>query len=238
MRISTCLLVLLSVFLSAAVWAFDCNNSDESLLNRVSLRLTAEQWVSSKTALVTVSINAGVSDSALESIQTNVLKKLNELSNVGEWHITSFNRSLDQSGLEKVQMQAQARLPSQALPNLRNKAKALSKPGETFTLDDIQFTPSEEELREANMALRNNIYQQSKDELERLNKVYPEQKFYIHEINFLGNTPLRIPQNAMIAMKMGDNDMNNSLAVGDKLVLSATIVAAAIPNQALIKKIN
>ncbi len=229
--------LLLSLVFSSPVWSSNNDNSD-ALLNKITLKLNAEQWVSSKTALVTIGVNASVSDNALDKVQDNVLQKLNTLSNQGEWHITSFNRSLDQSGLERVQMSAQARLPASALPNLRDKTKTMSKPGETYTLDDVQFIPSEDEIRAANINLRGLIYQQAKDELVRLNHVYSDQKYYVHDINFVGMVyPMAAPQNAMTAMlKMGDNvGSSSSLAVGDKLILSAVVVLASNPDVSLTK---
>lgn len=209
-------------------------------LNKISLRLSAEQWVTSKTALVTIAINAGVNDAALEKIQENVLKKLNELSDKGEWHIISFDRSLDQSGLENIQMRAQARLPSMALPGLREKAKSISKPGETFSLEGIQFTPSEAEIREANIVLRNNIYQQAKEELDRVNKMYPDQKYYMHYIDFnLGYAPMPMPQNTMMRMATTPAQASSdNLAVGDKMLVSATVVFATAPDISLMKMIR
>ncbi len=226
---------LLSLLFVAPVWA---DAGLGNLLNKITLPLSAEQWVSTKTALVTVGVNATVSDSALEKIQDQVLQKLSKLSSEGEWHITSFDRSLDKSGLERLQIAAQARLPSSALPNLRDKAKAISEPGETLTIDDIQFTPSAEELRAANTALRNDIYQQAKDELARLNKLYPDQKYYLHEINFIGVVlPLPVAQNMMFAqVKMARGP--GGLAVGDKIVLSATAIFASAPDQTVTKMLH
>ncbi len=238
MRIFTSILAAASLAVTIPVWA-DSDSSD-SLLNRVSLQLSSEQWVATKTALVTIGISASVPDAGLEKVQDNALEKLTKLSDKGEWHIVSFNRYLDQSGLENVQMRAQARLPAAALPNLRDRSKTLSKPGEAFTLDNIQFTPSEQELRDANILLRNNIYQQAKEELDRINKIYPDQKYYIHDVNFLSNVTLAtMPQVGIMAMNKSAGSNNaNSLAVGDKMYLNATIVFATMPDQALIKMIH
>jgi hypothetical protein len=236
MRHSLILLFLLTALGIAPVWAFEINPDSSFILNKVTARFTAEQYVATKTALVTIGINAGVNDAGLQSLQDEVLKKLNDLSNKGEWHIISFERSQDQSGLEKVQMQGQARLPTSALANLRDKAKAMTKPGETYTLDNVEFTPSAQELKDANITLRGEIYQQAKDEIDRLNKVYPDQKFYVHEVNFMNNIlpgPM-MPMQAMAMARMGNNGEGNggNLAVGDKLVLNATVVMAAIPDAA------
>ena len=227
--------VLVSFFIALPAWA-DINV--EPLLNKVSLQLNAEQWVATKTALVTVGINVSVSDNDLGKIQSNMMDKLNQLAGKGEWHIISFDRSQDQSGLERIQASAQARLAESALAGLRDKAKAISKPGETFTLDNVQFTPSEDELRDANNALRNRIYAQAKTELDQLNKQFPDQKYYLHQINFLGDiVPTPMPQNKVMFAGIGSANSSN-FAVGDKLRITATVVLAGAPNQDVVKVVH
>src|SRR5262245_12903757 len=131
------LLFLTLTFLSFPAWS-DIQLGD--IQNKITLQLQAEQWVTTKTALVNVGVNAAVTDQGIDKVQTDVMQKLNQLSDKGEWHILTFNRQLDSSGLESIQITAQARLPQSELANLRNKAKSISKPGETFTIDNIQFT--------------------------------------------------------------------------------------------------
>src|SRR5690348_946110 len=100
--------LLLSLLISLPVWA-DVNL--EPLLNKVSLQLKAQQWVTTKTDLVNIAINAAVNDQNIERMQNEVMQKLAQFSNKGEWHIVSLNRQQDQSGLESIQIMAQARLP-------------------------------------------------------------------------------------------------------------------------------
>ncbi|SRR5579883_2120001 len=213
---------LLSVVLfSTPAWA-DINL--EPLLNRVTLQLHAEEWVTTKTALVSVGVNAAVSDQGIEKLQSGVLQQLKQLSTQGDWHIVSFDRQLDKSGLETVQITAQARLQQTELAGLRTKAKAMSKPGETFTIDNVQFIPSEDELRQANNELRNLIYQQAKAEMDTLNKLYPDQKYYLHQIDFAfppAPGPLVMAKMAPAAAP---------LSVGNKQELQATVVLAAAPD--------
>jgi len=211
----------------------------EALLNKVTLRLNAEQWVTTKTALVTVGINVSVSDNDLGKIQSRIIDKLNQIGKA-DWHILTFDRTLDQSGLEKIQASAQARLPDNVLAGLRDNAKAMSKPGETFTLDNVQFIPSEDEIRNANAVLRSNIYQQVKIELDQLNKLYPEQKYYLHQINFLAEImPGPLPQNVMLVQtKIRAASANAALEVGDKLRISAVVVLSAAPNPDVVKMIH
>lgn len=202
-----------------------------SLLNKVNLQLSAEQWVTTQTAKVTVSVSASVTDKGIDNIQKTVLEKLKQLSNKSEWHIVSFNRYKDNSGLENVSIQGEARLPQSDLGALRTKAKSISRPGETFKVSSIQFTPSDQEIRDANSALRNNIYTQAKKELDSVNKHYPDQKFYIHDIIF-SSSPAVAPmankavmRSAMVAMDAGAAPLN----VGNKMTLYAQLTLAAMP---------
>lgn len=235
-------LLIWGLFMVFPAWA---DNAFEPLLNTVVLQFNAEQWVATKTALVTVGVNASMSGNALEKAQNDVLNKLNQISNKGEWHIVSFNRNLDQSGLEKVQISAQARLPSSDLSGLRDKTKAISVPGETFTLDNVEFVPSEQELRDANTAIRNDIYAQVRAEIMSLNKLYPDQKYYLHNINFLGQV-MPMPQNG-IYIREGMTTMASpspmmksaaNIAVGNKLSITATVIIATAPTVDVIKIVH
>lgn len=210
----------------------------EPFLNKVTLQLKAEQWITTQTALVNVNINAAVSDQNIANLQNDVLQKLKQLADTGDWHIITFDRQQDQSGLESIQIAAQARLPQTNLANLRDKAKAMSKPGETYTIDSVQFVPSESEIRQANTNLRNNIYQQIKMEIDTINKMYPDQKFYVHNINFIFNqpAPMAMAQMAMPMKAVGEAGAANlasptPLAVGNKAELNARIEIAAMPEQ-------
>lgn len=223
--------------ISLPTWAED---SLEPLMNSVKLQLQAEQWISTKTALVNIIINAAVTDKGIEKIQSEVMNKLNSLSTTNDWHVLSFDRQLDKSGLESIQIIAQARLPQSALANLRDKTKSMSKPGETYSLNSVQFTPSEEEIRLANVNLRNNIYQQTKDEIDTLNKAYPQQKFYLHQIDFQAPPmPMPMMQNEFAATAMrGSDNMTKSappLTIGNKAQLQANIVLTSLPDVLLQK---
>jgi hypothetical protein len=233
--------ILLSFFMLSPAFADD--SPRDAMLNKITFKLTADQWVQTKSALVTMGVNASTSGSGLQGIQDEVLKKLAGIAAQGDWHIMSFDRSQDQSGLEKVQMSAQARLPSDVLANLRDKAKALSKPGETFTLDNVEFVPSAEELRDANDALRSVIYMEAKEELERVNKMYPEQKYFVHGVDFVNDftrVPMPMMAGNMMAMRSvpASSGNNTSLAVGNKLTLTATVVLSSLTDHGLLKTLT
>lgn len=208
------------------------DNNLEPLLNKVSLTVTANQWITTQTALVYVAVNAAVTDQGIEQMQTNVLQKLNQIAQA-DWHILSFERQQDSSGLEKIQISAQARLQQTALGNLRDKAKEISKAGETYTISDVQFTPSDDEIRQANIQLRENIYQQVKAEIDQLNKIYPDQKFYLHQIDF-ANIGAPAPMANQYLMKealVAGAAPAKNMDVGNKATLQATAVIASMPTQ-------
>lgn len=223
-------ILLLSLTSSLSAWA---DISLEPLLNQVTLNLHAEQWVTTKTALVTAVVNAAVADQGIEKIQSEVMQNLTQFSANGDWHIVSFERQQDKSGLETIQITAQSRLPQTDLANLRSKAKAMSKPGETFTISNVQFIPSDDEIKQANTALRANIYNQAKSEIDMLNQLYPDQKYYLHRIDFV---PMLLPaplEANMMMSKVSAVSMPQapSLAVGNKQLIQATVTLAAMPEQ-------
>ncbi|MCK4870190.1 MAG: hypothetical protein KAS93_03680 [Gammaproteobacteria bacterium] len=197
-------------------------------LNRVVLNLRAEQWVQTKSARVIVNVNAALDKSAMATAHAVIMRKLEGLSNKGRWHITSFNRSQGQSGLEQLKVVAQARLKENALANLRDQAKAVSKPGFTFSIARIVFQPNLVAFERVRAKLRARIYAQALAELKSLNDVYSKQHFYLHTIDFVGRiiaAPLARNSVAMMAYKTGGSA--SSLSVSNKEVINAQVVFAS-----------
>jgi len=149
-------------------------------LNKVTYELTAEDWAKTNTATVSVGVDAVFDENKLEQVRTDILQKLNQLTPGAQWHITTFSRNQDQSGLERLQVQAQARVNNTALGDLRQQAKSLSKPGQTFTILNIDYSPSLAEIEATRLELHKQIYNQAKAELAQLNQLYPNQKYYLH----------------------------------------------------------
>jgi hypothetical protein len=201
-------------------------SGNSPIINKITLQLKSSQWLQTKTALVTVSVNAAVNDQGIDKIQNEVMQKLTQIAAKSDWHITDFNRQQDKAGLESLSIHAQARVAQTALADLRNNAKSVSKPGETFTIDNIDFTPADDEIRAANTALRNDIYQQAKAEIDALNNIYLTQKYYLHQIDFI-QTPIVMPMAANVTMSRMAAPA--PLSVGNKAELQATVVLASMP---------
>lgn len=153
------LTLIMGMMIFTTAWADD---DLSQLLNKISFPLRVEKWVTTKTANVFVAVNSAVSDAGIEKVQGQVLNQLMQLSAQGEWHIVSYTRQQDKSGLESIQIMAEARLPQTELGGLRDKAKSMSKPGNTYTIENVAFTPSDDEITQAQVMMRGMIYQQAR----------------------------------------------------------------------------
>jgi len=199
----------------------------QDFLNQVAYPVTVETWVESNTAQVTLNINATAQGKDLTLIRDKISAGLKQLSPSTKWHLTAFTRTETDSGLEQIQAQAQTRLSDQDLVLLSEKIKQMNQPGLNFSIDNTLFVPSFAQIQEAKTKLRQQIYQEVKSELQRLNATYPNQKFVVHNIRFdaLADNSTG-PQPLMLA-KMANGA--GAMPVNSKLIMNANVVLATIP---------
>tara|TARA_B100000989_G_scaffold297295_2_gene282659 strand:+ start:2402 stop:3097 length:696 start_codon:yes stop_codon:yes gene_type:complete len=151
-------------------------------LNSIVYTTSMDEWVSTDTANVSVVVNGSLQQADAAKLQSDVLANLKQLSAAGKWRITQFNRSKDQSDLERVTIVAEARLPQAQLANLRDDAKKLSKPGVKYEIQNIDFSPSDADVQATKDKLRDKIYAKVKKEVDRLDNVYTEEHFYVNRL--------------------------------------------------------
>jgi hypothetical protein len=84
-------------------------------------------------------------------------------------------------------------LPENALSGLRENAEKVSKPGEKFEIINVLFEPTLEDIQRTRESLRAELYDKVKNELARINKLYPEQKYFLHRVMF-ESMPVPVPQ--------------------------------------------
>ncbi len=203
-------------------------------LNTVTYQFVQEGWATSDTAEVTMAIDASVGQAKLDLIHQDIQAKLKQAAGNADWHITVFQRDKNNSGLEQIHAEASARLPIAGLGAIRANAKKLSSPGETFSVQNIDYSPSTAEIQKQHAELRDSMYAAVKAELARLNKVYPDQPYYLHEIDF--GTALTAPMpRAMLATErspqgLAQND-ENSLPMSQQITEMATVILASKPAQ-------
>jgi hypothetical protein len=236
--ISAAIITGFTVFTSPAALAVMPMPYPGVSLNRVTLQLSAEQWATTTSARVIVSIDAAVKETQLNKLRTDILAKLDHLAPKAEWNITRFERTEATSGLAQIRVDAETRVPEASLGALNEKAKSLSKPGETYRVAAIDFSPSLPELEKIRGDLRNKILNDVKTELDRLNTAYPDQKYSLHDIQFNENfvsgpvALLAAPTAAMEKTATGGaadtTAKTTSLAVSNKITINAVVTLASV----------
>lgn len=197
------------------------------VLDKVAFQLTAKQWVSTKTALLNVTINATLGQSDLVKTRSEIMNNLNKIAK-GKWQLTAFNRSQDSSGLEKLTVDAQARVDQESLTNVYQNAKNTSKPGASYVISGIDFKPSIVEIQAVKAQLRENLYQQAREELTRINQVYKDQHYSLNQLAFVepgAMPPKSVQAREMVNMAMVANAP--SLTVSNELKMTAVVEVAS-----------
>ena len=196
-------------------------------LNKIQLQVSAEQWVTTKTAKVIVGVDASLDQGGLDKLQSDVIANLNKLAKDTQWRITTFDRNQEQSDLEKVHIEAEARLQEGGLTTLRAKAKELSKPGVKYSIIDIQYEPSLSEFEAVRNQLRQSLYKGVSDELASLNNMYPDQHYYVHQITFSSPSDQPTPQPMVRANLMMAKGTGADVSRSNNLVMVADVVVAS-----------
>lgn len=216
--------ILALLLLSSTGFAQD---DSKMVLDKVAFQLTAKQWVNTKTALLKVKINATLGRSDLVKTRSEIMDNLNKIAK-GEWHLTAFNRSQDSSGLEKLTVDAQARVDQGSLTNVYQNAKDTSKPGTSYAISGIDFKPSLDEVQAVKAQLRQHLYQQAHEELARINQVYTDQHYSLNQLAFIepGSIPPQ-PAQAREMVNMAMVAKAPSLTVSNELKMTAVVEVAS-----------
>lgn len=200
------------------------------VLDKVVFQTSAKQWVSTQSALLNVAINVTLNNADLVKARADIMGSLNKIAQ-GDWHLLEFDRSQDSSGLEKLTVQAQARVNQSALTSIYQNAKSVSKPGAQYTISGVDFKPSLDEMQTVRAAIRKQLYQQVSDELERINKAYPNQNYSVSSIVFVDGDnpqpPVPFQAKLMNTMAVAGAAPAAPLAVSNELTLTALVEAAS-----------
>ncbi|MDE1901173.1 MAG: hypothetical protein KGI37_05960 [Alphaproteobacteria bacterium] len=201
----------------------------------VSMTLNAEDWVTSKTAHVTLNVEAAVNAATAGAMRADMTNAVNTIAK-GDWRLIGFSRSEDQTGMDRWSARFDARLPESALGNLSDAAKKASKAGMQITVGDIDFAPTLDETETARAALRAQLYKNVLDQLAALNAALPGRAYHIARIIFAGAdapAPRMMRRPMMMAMAAvapaaGTPDQAD-LQPSEKLAMTADVTYAAAP---------
>lgn len=219
------LLMALPALMASTGFAADLDKCNP--LDQISFQVTARQWISTHTAVVKVNVNATLNNQNLVNARNNIMKNLSQIAG-GEWHLTAFNRSQDSSGLEKLNVIAEARIDQSKLTSIYQQAKTVSKPGANYKIVNIDFKPSLEEVQQARASLREKLYKKVDSEITSINKNYQNQNYSLYQLSFTdGNLPVeprlyKGRQVNTLAMAAAP-----ALEVSNELTMTAVAVAAS-----------
>ena len=178
-------------------------------------------------ARAVIVVDAILKDHQLEKSRQQIMQNLSGLVSNVKWVIIKLNRGQDQSGLAKLHLLAQARVPNSQVNRLQQEVKKLSKPGQQYKIAQMDFTPNLAEQQNVLGSLRAKIYQQVKQELKRLNQTFPGQHYFMHSIRFSGVPHYRTTILAKVPQAMD----KASPPVGRQAMLSAQVVLSSIAKQ-------
>lgn len=202
------------------------------ILDKVAFQMTSRLWVKTNTALVSIHINATLNNADLLQARADILARLHKIA-AGEWQLVQFERSQDSSGLEKLFVDAQARVAQNSLTDIYKNAKEVSKPGAVYTVNSIDFKPSSVEIQQAKAGLRQRLYQMVSQEIARLNKAYPAQSYSLNSLYFYeGDAPVMAPQMMgttlnKVAYSGPRSTSEAELPVSNELMMTAAVEAAS-----------
>lgn len=195
-------------------------------LDKVIFQLTEEQWVITETAKVVVSIDASLDEEDLAAARNQIVDNLKQIASA-DWHITQFSRSQDSSGLQRLYVIAEARVEEALLREIYSKVDAVSAPGATYRINNIDFTPSLIEIEQVRQSVRQQVYAQINNEIARLAQDFPNQSFQLHKVNFgVDLQPLPgVDKRAGTVMSLAEQAA--PVSVSNKVQIVATVVLAA-----------
>lgn len=207
--------------------AYENRPKDDS----VTLSLSAEDWITTQTARVVLSVEAAVTQKTAGKMRKTMNKTVNSVV-TADWRLTNFYRNQDKTGMERWSATYEARLPEVVLSGLNEQAIKKSKAGMQISVQNIDFTPTLQEREAAKTALRSKIYKMAIKQKDQLNKDFPNRNFRISGIRFSGarhHSP-RGGARLMKSSSFAESAPLPSMEKSEKLRISANIILAAQPD--------
>lgn len=217
-----------------AAHAWENKPSDD----KVTMNLSAEDWVTTKTARVIVGVEAAVTAKTSGNMRKAMASNVDKIAKA-DWRLTNFYRTQDKTGMERWSASYEARLPESILSGLNEQAKKKSKAGMQLKIRNIDFAPTLDERQTVKSTLRTKIYKLANEQLKELNANMGDTKYRISMINFSRSNYAPRNNRRMMAKSMdssGGAEMlmaSPSMEKSEKMTVNANIVFASTPTQAI-----
>lgn len=197
----------------------------------VVLNLSVEDWVNTKTAKVRIVVQAVMDGAKSGKVRGEALAALDRVAKA-DWQVTGFYQSQDASGLERWQINVEARIDEPKLGGLRDRVRAASRKGMKLTVQGIDFIPTLAEREQTQAGLRLWIYKKVAEEIAVLKTVFPDRTYRAGSIDFVGSSSARpMPRRMYKSARMESRAMAADAApapaavsVGTLMKLRASVV--------------
>ena len=198
------------------------------LQDHVGFSLSAEDWVKTDTAEVTLAVEAASPGGDAGSARGEVMKAAQSVAEA-PWQTVRFDRQQDQAGLDHWQALLRARLAEARLGGLGERARKASRAGLQLRVDQVEFTPTLAETEAVRTRLRAEIYRRATEELAAANKAFPDRGYRIAGIEFQESRPpvgLQAPMAAQV--KFASDESGAGLDVAQQLRVTARVSLQAM----------
>lgn len=211
---------------------------DTPVQDYMSFQLRADKVVVSDTVKLTVLINALVTPEKTESALRTEIKQALAKFVEADWQFNGIERSVDDSGFERVSLRATARVNERENYNLDGRAKAVSRQGLQLSSVSVDATVPIPMLEEAEKELRLAILKKANEELEAINGVMGG-GYRVAQVNYANQGEPYARKSPGIAASAANftatsygsgfgDDEDDSLSNAQKVTLSASIQLARV----------
>lgn len=196
---------------------------------QIVLQLVEEAWVETNTARVVLQLKTLLTDDKSAEPAVDPKALFAPVAD-GDWHMTRFQRGQTDTGFEQWVIVAEARIPQTALTGIYDRVKEASSRGRTFSVREIDFTPSLAERQATAAKLRAALYKRAYDEAAAVADIFPDRGFQVHRVDFGGGgmpAPVMMRAVAEDARGFAGGAKQAGPSVAERMVLHATVIVAS-----------
>jgi hypothetical protein len=203
-------------------------------MSNITLSVTVDEFVVAETVKLIFSAQLALSgEFATVDPKNTVLESAKSIYD-GDWYVTSSNRHEGPGGIEVVNYTLNVRVKDSAISAAKQKLEEANvRKGLRFELSELDYTPTQAQLEEANKELRKKIYSRANDELAILNDTIKsgEGDWLVGSIQFGGapqvaksmRSQMYNSVSASSAGAFNDDDGDDEGGITQKVSLSANL---------------
>ncbi|MBP9726722.1 MAG: hypothetical protein KBD83_04580 [Gammaproteobacteria bacterium] len=158
---------------------------DQNCQNQISMQLQEEGWVTSKTALVTVNIQAATSKDSSSKLIAQVTNKLKSIvTDSTPWRLVDLSTEKNPAGLLAISAKMSSRLNNDQVAQLQGAIDTLNKAGEQYKIENIDYQPELAEIAAENTRLRSLIYSDVLEQQKAINTAFTGSGYQLQTLSF------------------------------------------------------